>query len=206
MERFIKEEKGAIMTVESTFVFPVMFFVLFFLIYFGNAYYVKSTVDTAVSRYAILAAAECADPQLASLFESGSVSTNLKSNKDPYRYIGNGSGQKTADKIKSKIKSEINKTGFFSAMQPNVSKCTVEYKGGILYQSVRVNVEYKVKFPIRFIFDDSAVMLKLSAVEEVPVVDGAEFVLNTNMVIDYVEQTGLAKKISEIKDKITSFF
>ncbi len=206
MKKFFHEEKGAIMTVESTFVFPIMFFVLFFLIYFGNAYYVKSTVDNVVSRYAILAAAECADAQLSSVIEKGSVSTDLNSNKNPYRYLGSGYGESVAQDYEGKIKRKINDTGFFSGMQPVNVDCDVKYNGGILYQSVKASVNYSIRFPVRFIFDDNAVFLNLSAVEEVPVVDGGEFVLNTNMVIDYVERTNLPDKIKEIKENLSKSF
>lgn len=205
-QAFINDETGAVMTVEATFVFPIMFFVLLFLIYFGNAYYIKSNIDSVVTRYAILGAAECADPQLKNLMKNGSVDTNLRANRDPYRYLFGGHGKSVQNFITEDVKKEINNKGFFEKMQPSVTKCSVKYNNNIIYQSFRVEVQYAIKFPIRFIFNDQNTVLNLSAVAEAPVVDGAEFVLNTNMAIDYVEQTGLPEKIEKLKSQISKFF
>lgn len=45
-----KEEKGALI-LEATIVFPVMFFILLFLIYTGNMFYIRSQVDSIASLY-----------------------------------------------------------------------------------------------------------------------------------------------------------
>ena len=209
MNRFskkVKEEKGAVMTIEATFVFPILFFVLLFLIYLGNTYFVKSNVDSVVSRYAISGAAQCADCQLGSLLKNGSVSTDLNAARDPYRYIGRGHGDNVASEIPGKIKKEIKGNSFFTGMQPVDISCKATYKPGVLYRTLKVEATYKIKFPIRFIFSNQGVLLTFSSVEEVPVVDGAEFVLNTNMAIDYVERTGLQEKIDKLVSNIKNFF
>ncbi len=198
----IKNDKGAIMTVEASFVFPILFFVLFFLIYFGNAYYVKSNVDYVVSRYAIQGAAECADPNLKAVIEGKSVPNNVKARNYPYRYLTSGYGSGVASRMSSKIKTDIKNTGFFKNMQPTNVKCNVKYNNKFIYQSLKVDVVYEIKFPIRFIFFNEATVLKMCSSAETPVCDSAELVLNTNMVIDFIEHTGLDEKFNEIVGKL----
>ena len=53
--------------------FPIMFFVLLFLIYMGNMFYMRSQVDAIVAKAAVKAAAYQADPQLKTIMEQGSV-------------------------------------------------------------------------------------------------------------------------------------
>lgn len=198
----IEEDKGAVMTVEATFVFPILFFVLFFLIYFGNAYYVKSNVDYVVNRYAIQGAAECADPQLKSIIESKSVPKNVKSRNYPYRYITSGYGSTVAGEMQSKIKDEIKFTGFFKKMHPTNVDCKVKFNNKFFYQTLKVDVTYDIKFPIRLIFFNKATVLSLCSSAEAPLGDGSELVLNTNLVIDMIEHTGVDEKFNELVDKL----
>ena len=204
--KLLKEEKGAVMTVEATFVFPIMFFVLLFMIYYGNIFFVKSNVDSVVSRYAVLGAAQCADPQLEALMKNGQVSSSLGANRDPYRYLFSGHGNSVASKISSKVKEDIGKNSFFNGMSPTDISCDVKYKNGIIYQSFKIDVSYKIKFPIRFIFSNKSVMFDYSSVAEAPVVDGGEFVLNTNMAIDYYERSKISDAVNSFKKNISKFF
>ena len=65
ISKFLKDEKGAVTIVEATFVFPIAFFVLFFLMFYGNAYYLKASVDSVVCQAAIDGAMQIQDPFLA---------------------------------------------------------------------------------------------------------------------------------------------
>ena len=58
----VKRDKGAVMVVEATIVFPIMFFVIFLIILYGNVMYQKSKIDNYVSAYAQWGAQQCADP------------------------------------------------------------------------------------------------------------------------------------------------
>lgn len=196
-----KKDKGSVTIVEATFVFPIMFFVLFFLLFYGNSCYVKSNIDAVVSKYAIEAAAEISDPLLANLKENGIVGTYNPDSK-PYRYLSNGYGNTVVSKYKQKIEDEIKFSGFFSSMSPKSVQCTGEYKNYFLYQTVKYDVTYNIQIPIRMIFFENPTIIKFSSADEAPVCDSSEFVLNTNMVIDYLEKTGIADKISEWVDKI----
>lgn len=200
-----KSEYGAVTIVEATFVFPIMFFVLFFLLFYGNSCYVKSNIDAVVSKYATEAAAEIADPLLANLKENKVVGVYNPDSK-PYRYMSSGYANTVVSKYKNKIEKEIKFSGFFSNMSPRSVQCKAEYKNYFLYQTVRYDVTYNIQIPIRIIFFENPTIMKFCSAEEVPVCDSSELILNTNMVIDYVEKTGLADKINDLKSKVSNFF
>ena len=107
-----KEEKGALI-LEATIVFPVMFFILLFLIYTGNMFYIRSQVDSIASRGAIQAAAYVADPMLEEVKESGSVPRSINNVQPYHSLLGNDVG-----KIQNKMNEELNGlgTGFFAGM------------------------------------------------------------------------------------------
>ena len=205
MKGFLKE-KGAVTIVEATFVFPIMFFVLFFLLFYGNSVYVKSRVDSVVSKYAIEAAAEIADPLLNTVNENNG-SVGGPADVKPYRYLSKGYGNSVVEKYKTEIIRDIKFSGVFSssAMAPKAVRCTSKYNNYVLYQTVRYDVEYDVQIPIRMIFSNSVTVMKYISSDEEPVNDTSELVLNTNMVVDYVERTGLDEKINKLTDKVKNF-
>ena len=57
LRRRFRREKGSLV-IESTLVYPVIFFVILFLLYMGNMYYLKAKIDSVVSQEAIRYAAE----------------------------------------------------------------------------------------------------------------------------------------------------
>lgn len=202
----LKSNKGAVTVVEAAIVFPIAIFVLFFLIYLGNAYYIKANVDTLASRYAILAAAECADPHLSGIIETGSVSTNINESRKPYRYLLPGYGSDIANKYKTKLENELNSiTGFLPGTKPENCKCEFNYKNGFVFQTIDVQINYNIQFPIKFVFMKENTVAKMVSSDSVLVSDPPELILNTNMVIDYYKRSDLKDKIDGVLDKIKSF-
>lgn len=51
-----KRNKGSLV-IESAFVYPITFFVIFFLIYMGNIHFLKARIQTIVSNEAVRYAA-----------------------------------------------------------------------------------------------------------------------------------------------------
>jgi len=104
VKSFAKEDKGAII-VEASIVFPVMFFVLFFLILFGNVIYKQCQINSIVTEYAILGAQYCADPLLAQMeANGGAVPTSV--DVKPYRYIFGNMGD-VEDMIEERVKKAL---------------------------------------------------------------------------------------------------
>lgn len=208
IKRGIQSENGSVTIVESAYVFPIMFFVIFFLIYFGNMYYVKSAVDSITSRAAIKGAQYYANPWVETVHEGKKDSSVPNKNSDvkPYR-------QFTSDKtIQEQIQSETLKKvkdfggGGFAGMQAKNISCKAVYKNYFLYATFSVEVTYKISFPIRFIGSSEPIVIDFSAYNTATVTDNSEFIRNTDMAIDYIERSVLFNKIKEkVSDIINKF-
>ena len=92
------QEDGEVTIVEAVFIFPIMFIVLIFLIYLGNAYYIKAQVESIVAREAVSGAAYCADPFLSYIKNNGKAPGINDLEKtggvwiEPYRFLVGGFG------------------------------------------------------------------------------------------------------------------
>ena len=211
----IDNENGMVI-VEAAIMFPVVFFVLFFIIFIGNMYYEQAKVDNIVLSYAIKGAKYVADPSLYSMDNGGTVSTNVNGlDIEPYRYIigsiSNGSVSDIENRISEKVKAEIGKGGliFFSNAKTRVigydNDKIATYKNYVVYSTFVVQVNYEVKFPIRFLGASNPTIAKLSSRAEVAVNDAPEFIRNVDMVVDLLDGTKTAENIQAIFDKINSF-
>ena len=204
-----KDENGAVQIVEAAFVFPIMFIILFFLIYMGNAFYVKAQVESVVEKYAVQGANYCADPILATIKETGKAPSLSSLKTEPYRYIFGGmSGIET--KISNDIQNEISgkSSSFFKNMKPQLvgsPSDIAQFNNYVVYSTFSVEVKYKVCFPIKFFGYSSPSILEISSRAEVPVNDTAEFIRNTDMVIDLFHGTKIGQKISDVFGKINDF-
>ena len=210
-----KNERGAL-KVESAIVFPVMFFVLFFIIFIGNLFYEQARVDDVVMRYAIQGAQCVADPFLYDMEAGHKVPTDVDElDLEPYRYIlgslTEGSISAVEDKISAKVKEEVNNSSliFFKNSKANYvgtdNGKIAEFKNYIIYSTFVVQVNYEVKFPIRFLDDNSLTVARMSARAEIPVSDTDEFVRNIDMAVDLLERTKLGQTIGSVFEKVGSF-
>lgn len=208
-----RNEKGA-MVVDSAIVYPIVFFVLLFLLYMGNLYYLKAKISSVVSQEAIKYASYFADPMLEDIegedgIPDGTSATDSTTD-NLYRYINIlDDGQASDDAIEA-LEGEIKDTGYFSGMTPwDVEIVQHGVNNYVIYQTYTVEVSYKLKFPIKFIFSNDQIILNMSTREEVPVVDTPEFIRNVDMAIDILEQQeGYEKvkgKYSELYGKVSEF-
>ncbi|MFQ9516015.1 MAG: TadE/TadG family type IV pilus assembly protein [Eubacterium sp.] len=206
MKSKMKKDSG-VMIVEATLVFPVVFFVLIFLIYFGNVYYLKARIDNYVAKAAIEGAARCVDPLLTKIETENKVPTTNNDIK-PYYSFGSMESVKTA--TYKEVTEKLDNAGFFKGMAPDVKKVEVNYNNYLLYATYSVEASYVIEFPSKFLGREDIIKLDLSSRSEAPVDDTAEFIRNTNMVIDYMEssktvQNGISKIKSAI-EKVKGFF
>lgn len=211
----IKNQKGALI-VESAIVFPVMFFVLFFIIFIGNLFYEQARIDDIVMRYAIQGGQCVADPFLYDMKNGNAVPTDVDDLElEPYRYIlgslAEGSISAVEDKISELVKKEVNNSSliFFKNSNANYvgtdNEKIAQFNNYIIYSTFVVQVNYEVKFPIRFLDDDRLTICRMSSRAEVPVSDTDEFIRNIDMAVDLLEETGLGQTISGIFEKVGSF-
>lgn len=207
IKKKLKSENGMVI-VEATFVFPVMFIILFIIIYMGNAYYQKAVVENIVTEYAIKGASCCADPVLAFYKEHGVMPGYKDLKTQPYRYVFGGMSDVESE-IGKEVKKAINESPtFFAGMSPKVKTSETQiasFNNAVLYATFSVDVNYVIEFPIRFLYADSPVVLSINSRAEVPVNDTAEFIRNTDMVMDLLEGTKAADYISNVFGKINDF-
>lgn len=211
-------ESGNII-VEAAIVFPVMFFVLFFIIFIGNMLYEQARIDDIVNRYAILGA-QCISNPLQYKIEKGQVPTDVKGTDiAPYRYIfGNNDSElikELVSDISADVKKEINDSSLIFFDNSKANKITSEYglncayfNRGVFQSSFVVQVNYEIRFPIRFFMEKNPTIIKLSSRAEVSVDDAPEFIRNVDFAIDLLKDTkigdGIAsifKKVNEVIDK-----
>lgn len=147
----LRDETGAVAIVEATFVFPIMFFVLFFIMMMGNIYYQQARIDDIVSRYAIIGAAKVTNPLRNNLEEGKAMITDSEQvDAEPYRYLF-GSMKTIEDEIQNEVYKEIISKGFtFMGNAPEVKRSQVksDYKNHVLYGDFVVEASYQIKFPI----------------------------------------------------------
>lgn len=212
----IKDESGVVPIVEATIVFPVMFFILFFIIFIGNMYFEQSKVDDIVMRYAIKGAQCVKDPFEYNIDKGSGVPTDTKNLKiTPYRYILGGLSGSSISNIEDNISNDVKKAIqsdsliFFSNSKANYvgtdNDKIATFNNYVVYSTFVVQVNYEVKFPIRFLGDDYPVVAHLSSRAEVSVDDCAEFIRNVDMVADLFEGTKAGDAIKSTFNKINSF-
>ena len=213
--RQLKSNRGSLI-VESAIVFPVMFFVLFFIIFIGNLFYEQARIDDIVMRNAIKGSQCVADPFLYEMQAGEPVPSDVETLRlEPYRYIlgsfTDGSISSVEDRISNAVKAEVNDSSliFFHNFSANYigtdNKKIAYFKNYILYSSFVVQVNYEVKFPIRFLDDDRLTIARMSARAEVPVNDTDEFIRNVDMAVDLLEDTKGGRAIQGVFEKIGGF-
>lgn len=197
------EEKGSLI-VEASFVFPIMFFVLFFLIYMGNMFYLRSNVDAIVTEYTIKAASCCVDPFLLEIGEGG-VPTKID-NIQPYHSLIGGETQIRC--VYDDMMNQLNQigTGYFWGM--NIRDIVVnqfKYNKGLVTSTFTTDVSYRIQFPIRFMGNEKPTILYINSCITVPVTDTPEFILNVDMAMDFFDSSGLADKLAKLVEQVKKF-
>ena len=204
----LKKNDG-IVIIEATIVFPVMFFVLFFIIYIGNIYFEIAQMDDVAMRYCIEGAQNISDPM-----HSEMMNEKLPLDKDiqPYRYIfgeiEGGSIDDIEKTIEDKVETSVTEKtiSFFKNMEPEmVGTPKAEFNNYVLYSTFSVEFKYEITFPIKFFGSSKEHIAELSSRAEVSVNDTTEFVRNTDMVIDLLEGTKFGDKIESLFNKIKEF-
>lgn len=198
----MKADRGMLI-VEASFVYPVMFFTIIFLIYMGNIFFLKAKIDNVVNLEAIKCAAEYADPMLTAIYGNDNhipASGNIDKDIKPYRYLFPTSPDEESRK---NVMANMEGSGFFLGMEPEIINVESKANNYFLYQTYEVTATYKITFPIKFIFSNERISLILSSHAEVPATDTTELIRNTDMVIDYAMRIEKANSISSaMKEKM----
>lgn len=207
--RKFNNEDGAVSIMEATFVFPIMFIVLIFLIYMGNAFYIKTQIDGIVVDKAIKGASYCADPMLEIIEETGAIPSLSNLDIKPYRYLFGGMDDIEVS-IGREVKESIEGTyvSFFRNMKPQIlsdSGNIAKFNNYLAYSTFSVDAQCKIDFPVKMLGSDEAFSITLNVRSEVAVNDTTEFIRNVDMAIDYFEDNPVVEKIRGIFEKVNEF-
>lgn len=212
----MKNENG-MLVVEASIVFPVIFTVVFIMIFYGNACFQQARVQYILEDLALEGASYCADPMLSYVSTNGSVPEYGSEDAaiKPYRYIIGG--MKSIEKdIKEKIKTRITglSSGLFGDMKVEVdwakNEDRAEFKNYYICSFFVVKLEYEIPISVRLLGADEFFSLKCRSYSEVPVTDTVEFIHNVDMVEDFLQRSEQANKIkdkiTEVMDKVKKWF
>lgn len=187
----LKNDEGYVF-IEASFVYPLMFFIIFFLIYTGNMFLLKAKIDSEVASEAIRYANYFANPYVKRIEKNNyTIDTKISGSHvtdNMYRYFYSF-GEYADDNEKKAFKERIAQVGLFSHIKPsNIEIKQHGLKNRVLYQHYIVEVKYKLNYPIKLIFFDDDWSLDMNAREEVTITDQSEFIRNIDWGIDIWER------------------
>lgn len=206
-----KNEKGAVMIVEATFVFPIMFFVVFFMIMVGEAYYQEARVEKIVQESTLRAAVRIGSPLMQyAENHDGSLPTDPNTaSLMPYRYILTGNAREVCEAETKRMTEEIGdyKGLIFSQMgaRPEAEPVVQpDMRFLVEISRVKSTCKFSVRFPIRMIFSSKDIEIKYNVAVQQSVEDPSEVIRDVSMVKDLVERNEqadeFAKKIVNLKE------
>lgn len=198
-----KDESGASSIIEMTLIFPLVLFVMGFLIYMGSYIMQGVTIYNNAQRIAVAASREAGLPGYLKLYGSAGVMGKADFNvaedvvpdrgvinefmaeHDPYRYWGNGFlDESDESSLEESLERLVASSSFLA---PSTVTCEIDTENNILNQLVKVNVVKYIAAPqfVRTlgVTDNIDINITVTAV----VSDPAEFVRNTDMVFDLVD-------------------
>ena len=199
-----KWEKGAVTIIEATFVFPITFFIVFFMIMAGEGYYQHARVENLVTYTAITGASRCENPML-SQFDGNSVPTDpTETDIMPYRYIFTGEAQRIAGGLQGQLEEQVSSLQplLFKGMAPQNVSVKVDPQLNLLISSCPVSCYFEIPFPIKMIFTDMQLSFRYNVQMTASVGDPAEFVRNVGMISDLIERSQFADFLGNVKAKI----
>ena len=204
-----KKETGSLV-VEATIVFPVMFLVIFLMLFAGNAYMQKCRIEAIFNELALDGAAYCADPLLfdteqVALDDTGKLSmTTVKEfDANPYGFLSldvNADDCEFGKYLVEQIENRISNmsTGLFSGMEPKVIGKEIYYNESFFCPSFVMNIVCEVVIPVRLLGQEDFTVFKISNHIELPAADTMDLVRTIDMIEDYILKYGVDDKIDKL--------
>ena len=196
--------------IEATFVFPIMFFIVFFMIMAGNIYFQQARVERIVTETAINAASRCENPMQALVGDSVPDDPNNDGIK-PYRYLFGGYVKDICRNIQKESTAKIENFGAmgFAGMEVKNLHLSVDPHIYMIISYVDVKCSYSVGFPIRMIFFDDTFDYDFTVHIRQPISDPAELLRNVSTVEDLIERSKVAQsffeKLAPVLDKVKKY-
>lgn len=223
----IKSENGAVQVIEATFLYPIAFMCIFFLLYVGLYMLQSITINSYAQKVALLAAREVSYPGYLQLTKDTSVyktaaveadygGSGIKNDKgaivkctfktdevktDAYRYWSSNPLSKDA---KDALEDILNGSGSglvqnYSILSAGKADVKVSCKNNIIAQTTYVDIEQELMgVGLLSYFGIDAPTVKAHAAATVS--DSDEFIRNTDFVVDVSKS--LAEKLGINFDKM----
>jgi|BioPla2DNA2_1021312.scaffolds.fasta_scaffold01842_1 hypothetical protein len=211
--RALKNDGGAVPIVEGAIVYPVVFFTIAFLLFFGNALHEKSKIDSIAMRAAVYGASSIQDPFYMELINAGVAEESQVVPPDfsfrdskPYRYFFGVAG--VEEEVKRLVERSINNdsTRIFVSQINNEPIVNAKFNNYVFYSTFSVDIVFSYKLPFSWGLMELPPVITLSSRAEVPLNDAPEFIKNTDMIVDFYVQSGLEKKINDLMNKVKDYF
>lgn len=220
-------EKGAVPIVEATFIFPIVFFCMFFLIYIGMYILQSVLIYTQTQKVASIVSKSMAvtgyekvgkhtadnvnfDFKDNKYFTQDSVNTIYDEKAKLYRYFYSDpiAGNSDIKSINSSLTSLIDNLSIISG---GGVTCDINAKNYFINQTVSVTIKREGAIPEVFSYIGmDGVSRDITVTATAASCDGAEFVRNTDMVYDFVtflsDRLHISDKISYLKEKVQGVF
>lgn len=201
--KFNKDDTGASSVIEMTLIFPLVLFVMGFLIYMGSYVMQSVTIYNDAQRIAVAASREAGIPGYENLYQGAGVTSKadfnwpdnsapainvinaLMSEHDPYRYWGSGFlDSSEISTLETNLERLVADNSFLASS--NVD-CTITTSNNVLSQQVQVRVIKYISAPQLFQALGLADNISIDVTATAVVGDPAEFIRNTDMVFDLTE-------------------
>jgi len=203
LRKLRKDESGASSIIEMTLIFPLVLFVMGFLIYLGSYVMQSVTIYNDAQRIAVAASREAGLPGYLNLYGGDGMTTTADFNlaegtapardlinafmkkHEPYRYWGNNFLSASEKKsLETNLEQLVASNSFLA---PSNVDCTITTSNNILNQKVQVRVVKYISAPQLFRALGLADNINIDVTATAVVGDPAEFVRNTDMVMDLVD-------------------
>ena len=218
LKKIKNDDTGASSVIEMTLIFPLVLFVMGFLIYMGSYVMQNVVIYNDAQRIAVAASREAGIPGYEKLYRESGVTSKadfnwtdkstpdksrineLMSEHDPYRYWGSGFlDSSEISTLENNLERLVMGNSFLASS--NVD-CTITTTNNVLSQQVQVRVVKYISTPQLFktlgLTDNISIDVTATAV----VGDPAEFIRNTDMVFDLTEYMMKNLKIGSKKQTI----
>lgn len=176
--------RGAVLLVEATIVLPIVFFVIFFIICLGNAYYVRAYMQSIADKYAIQAANYARCENLLYIEEGGDL---MKMDLNPYQF---SVSSKLKNTMNQRVKSAVNSknVSLFGSMKPTrigsgSQSDYVKFYNGIFDSYAEVEIEYNLNM-MPVLGSIKIASTKVTAKAKAQINDSPSFIRNLDMVKD----------------------
>lgn len=188
----VESQKGAVMIIEATFVFPIMFFIVFFMIMAGNIYFQQARVERIVTEAALEAASKCENPMLDYVKDKAIATDPDNEGIKPYRYIFSGYSSGVCSEVEESMEKKITDFGAlgFAGMEAQLDSGATMIKPHIymITGNVEAVCKFRVDFPIKMIFFPEKIGFDYRVCINQPISDPAELVRNVSTVADALER------------------